>query len=229
MTASTSGGNRSFAFGMQQIAQRLGFGGQALHFAFGGFQRLARVALRRASASSRTRRALRQRRARGCRAARARCSVALSARWTSGASMRAFHRRVQTRLGFAKLLAAGLGKRRARLRGARSWLALLRVPFGEFGGQAFQQAFGFRQRFVAVRRRALRRRQYRRRRCADGSFEFGVSLARACQRAVGVMVERLFALDVLLGLGDAAGAGAGRFAGARFLGVELLRAATIRR
>ena len=103
------------------------------------------------------------------------------------------------------------------------------IPFRQFGGQAFQQRVRLRRapRASSAARASAAARSSSARSAA--AFEVAVFLAKRRQRAAGVAVESLLAFDVLLGLGDALAEALGGFAGARFLGVELLRAATIRR
>ena len=229
MTASISGGNKSFAFGMQQIAQRLHFGGKALHFAFGRFQRRARLGFGGFGAVQSDARAPAARAAR-LSPARAPLRSALSA--AAGHPARPSRlpspgRGAPAASPSCVALVSASADARSR---PRSWLALSafqsassavrRSSSRSASASASFSSRGVRfggGKFVAARARWRR-------------FERLSFAARACQARLRVTVERLFALGVLRRPGAMRWRRrCGRLAGARFLGVELLRAATIRR
>ena len=131
---------QAFAFGMQQVAQRLHFGGQALYFAFGGFQRLARAGF---GGFSIVELSARQRSGAagafgGTAGAFGFCFRRMNVRRVLGA----FQRRVEAVLRIRQLAGAGVEQGAGEIAAALQ-AGLSGVPFRQFGRQTFQKFFGF--------------------------------------------------------------------------------------
>ncbi len=201
----------------EQIAQRLGFGGETLPFAFGVFEGTAGFGFG----------ALRF----GQRFARGGGGGAGGFGQRAGAFggvfgvahvrrlRRSLHGAVEARLRFAELHLAALGQSRGEFAAAFG-TGLAGIPVGEFGGQPFERAFGFAERFVEARGQRVGFGQFVGG-AGDGGFErFGFRRQRA-QCGLRVVVERTVAFDVLLGLADTLAQTLRRFAGAGFFFVEL--------
>ena len=222
---------QAFAFGMQQIAQRLHFGGAGAALRVRRLPAASRAAASAASAVVELRRARRQRgRAAPCRGGARRFGLAC--------------RRAARRARFAAASIAcvqpGLGVGQAGCwwfpaaprpdSRPRSWLALL----------AFQSASSAVS--VSSRRSASASvsRQFARiassaaadprRRSRGGASASACFLATAsASAAAGVVSSALFALDIGVALGDQLADALGGFAGAGFFRRPAVRAATIRR
>ena len=208
---------QAFAFGMQQVAQRLGFGGQALHFAFGGVERGACDIFRGLGVAKRVAGGV------GADAHRlARLARGLCHRFGGMDVGRVAHRfqgAVQPHLRIDQLSGGGFRQRRGQV-AAAGITGLAHVPFRQFGGGAFQHRFRIAEsgaEFGIVRggglsfgpgpRGGLVQPRFFRRQCADGRF--------------GVLVQRGLAGDVALALGKQLAQALRRLAGARFLRLQL--------
>ena len=207
----------AFAFGMQQIAQRLHFGGAVLHIMFGAFQRRAGrgfCSLGAGQLFARSGGTFAQ--TQGSRAGL--LGLAIGAGHI-GCALGGFHRRVKARAGIRQL--AGGSFQQGVGNFTTAFVAgLVGVPIGEAGVQLFQQAFGVGKscgqacgvffRSGNICSGALRRFR-----------QAAVFFRKRGEGCAGVIVQALFALDIGTALGDELADALGRFASAGFFLFQL--------
>ena len=137
---------QSLASRVQQIAERLHFGGEALHFALGLVQRLARIRFRALPLLP----VWRAPRRRHCAPSRPRHALVRSLRRRREPSGASFARAsaASSRASASVSCCALDSASAAETSRARSWLDFAGIPFGEFRRQPLERALGFAQRFV---------------------------------------------------------------------------------
>lgn len=200
----------------QQVGKRARLGGQFLHATFDLLQRLARFAFGALGLFERGARGFESGTQFSCGGARGfrRGFGGLRIRRIGGA----FHCLIETRLRFAQLRSAGFDERRGDF--ALAFEAVLsRVPFREFGIEAFQRALAFGEGFGELDGARLCGLEIVLRpglRC----FQLACLGREAFQRGVRIGVERLLARDILFALADTLAHALRLFAGTLFLGVQ---------
>ncbi len=210
-------GEQAFAFRMQQIAQRLHFGGEALHLMFGGFQGRAgcgfghfRILEFRAGGGGG---------GTGILGHRAGPFGFVFARLDIGRVLGALQRRIQAGLRVRQLPLAALEQRHRKAL-TPFQAGLPGVPLRQFGGQALQQLFGVRQGLRHLGSQLPGAGEIFVRALHGGVEDAGFPV-EVGQGAVGVMFQQLFALGIGLGLRDQLADALRGFAGALFFRVQL--------
>ena len=208
---------QAFAFGVQQIAQRLHFGGAVLHIMFGAFQRRAGRGLRGLGAGQLFARG-------GCVLSQTQgrragfLGLAIGAGHV-GRALGGFHRRIEARAGIRQL-AGGSFQQGVGNFTAAFVAGLVGVPIGETGVQFFQQAFGVGKRCGQARGVFFRSGNIR-----GGALrrfrQAGVFFRKRGEGGAGVIVQALFTLDIGTALGDELANTLRRFAGAGFFLFQL--------